>query len=99
MEKLVSRVIGMIMFLLRRRLIFVRAVFFISVTLLSMLIVPVRIMRVIELLCFVPIVLFTGRKTYENGEDACAKDKKFHYEKNPYPTLDGNQDINIANTR
>jgi hypothetical protein len=92
-EKLV---IGMIMFLLRRRVIFVLAVLFIS---MAVLIVPVRIMRFIELLCFVPIVLFTGRKTYENGEDACAKDKKFHYEKNPYPTLDGNQDINIANTR
>jgi Ca2+/Na+ antiporter len=87
-EELVSRVTGMIMFLLRRSLTFVLAVLFISMVVLSMLIVAVRIMRFIELLCFVPFVLFTGRKTYENGEDACAKNKKFHYEKNPYPTSD-----------
>ena len=89
-----NRVIGMIMYLLRRRISFVLAVLFIC---MAVLIVAVRIMRFVKLLCFVPIVLLTGRKTYENGEDACAKDEKFHYEKNPYPTLDENQDINIAN--
>ncbi len=72
---------------------------FIAMVVFSMLVMTMRIMRFIELLCFVPFVLFTGRKTYENGEDACAKDEKFHYEKNPYPTSDENQDINIANTQ
>ena len=74
-----GRVTGMIMFLLRMSLNLVLAVLFISIAVLSMLIVAVRIMRFVELLCFVPFVLFTGRKTYENGEDACAKDKRFHY--------------------
>ncbi len=70
-----------------------------TVAVTSMIIVTMCIMRLIELLCFVPVVLFTGRKAYENGEDASAKDKRFHYAQNPYPTLDGNQDLNIANTQ
>ena len=70
-----------------------------TVSVTCMIIVAMSIVRLIELLCLVPVVLFTGRKAHENGEDASAKDKRFHYAQNPYPTLDGNQAPNIANTQ